>query len=285
MSVWDVATAAPVTTWRFPGRVRRLVFTADGARAYVAADRAIYAWDVAAAKVVAQVALGATAWDVALLDGGRVVASLDDGHQAALWDADTLAPHAGLRPFPDRLRQLVVAGDRLVVTTDADVLIVDAGGGVHGRADQEAGFAAAVAGPRLAIGTPVGEITLRDTADASLIRRWRSAEGVMALAFRPDGALLATASGRRVRMWDPATGRELFATPELPALITQLAWSPDGEQLAAAGGTGVVYLWDLAAPRGPVADRARCVSPWRLDGSGLAIAALDPTWCAGQLAP
>jgi WD40 repeat protein len=258
----------------------------DGRRAYVVAGSTLYAHDAATGAVLAQVALGAPGWDVALLAGDTVVATLDDDHRAMLWDAATLAPRPGVRPFPDQLRDLLVVDDRLVVASSDDVLIVDADGGVHGRASQEATLAVAWSGrDQLAVASSVGDLALRRATDAALIRRWRIDDGVATLASRPDGALRASAGGRRVRLWDPATGRQLVATPELPALMTQLAWSADGRYLAFGGGSGVVYVWDLGGPRGDVAAQARCLTPWRLDGSGLTAADFDPTACRGILTP
>ena len=283
VTIWDRVRAQPLTTWTHPGRARRVVFSRDGRRVYIVAGAALYARDTTTGAILAQTALDAIGWDVALLANETVVATLDDEHHAMLWDAATLTPRPGVRPFPDQLRDLVVVDDRLVVASSDDVFILDVDGQIRGRASQEATLAVAWSGrDQLAVASSVGDLALRRADDASLIRRWRIDDGVAALAYRPDGALLASASGRRVRVWDPTTGRELVATPTLPGLVTQLAWSADGTQLAFGGGSGVVYVWTLAGPRGDVAAQARCLSAWRLDGSGLT-AADDPDACRGLL--
>ena len=283
VTIWDRVRGTPIATWAHPGRARRVVLSRDGRRAYVIAGEVLYARDTATGEILAQAPLGAVGWDLALLANETVIATLDDDHRAMLWDAATLQPRPGVRPFPDQLRELLVIDDRLVIAAPDDVLIIDVDGKVRGRASQEATLAVAWSGrDQFAVASTIGDLVLRRTDDASLVRRWRIGDGIAALAYRPDGMLLASAGGRRVRIWDPATGNELVSTPELPALITQLAWSADGTQLAFGGGSGVVYVWTLAGPRGDVAAQARCLSPWRLDGSGLT-AADAVSACAGVL--
>jgi WD40 repeat protein len=75
---------------------------------------------------------------------------------------------------------------------------------------------------------------------------------VEALAFSEDGQTLATASAdRRVRFWDPETGREqVCMLPKQSGRIRWLAWSPDGRAvglIAITLGTGLEQstLWDL----------------------------------------
>jgi WD40 repeat protein len=68
-----------------------------------------------------------------------------------------------------------------------------------------------------------------------------------ALAFAPDGRLLAVARSRPVALWDLRAGRRRceWATPL--GFVAALAFSPDGRTLAVAGGhEGTVYLWETA---------------------------------------
>jgi WD40 repeat protein len=69
-----------------------------------------------------------------------------------------------------------------------------------------------------------------------------------ALAYRPDGKLIALGSYKEVRLADP-TGKIVGALPGHAEQVRAVAFSPDGILLAAAGGLparkGEVKIWDV----------------------------------------
>jgi WD40 repeat protein len=71
---------------------------------------------------------------------------------------------------------------------------------------------------------------------------------VNALAFSPNGGLLAAAGGdSSVRMWDLQSGELLGTGSERPlGGVLSVAFSPDGKVLAIGGGDGTVRLLDVA---------------------------------------
>jgi tetratricopeptide (TPR) repeat protein len=68
------------------------------------------------------------------------------------------------------------------------------------------------------------------------------------VAFSPDGQRLASASyDQTVRIWDSATGKELFAFKGHPGWLHGVAFSPDGQRLASANQDGTIHLWETSS--------------------------------------
>jgi WD40 repeat protein len=70
---------------------------------------------------------------------------------------------------------------------------------------------------------------------------------VNAVAFSPDGQLLATASSDcTARVWDPVTGRHLRTLTGHNDPVRGVAFSPDGQLLATASDDSTARVWDPA---------------------------------------
>ena len=78
----------------------------------------------------------------------------------------------------------------------------------------------------------------------------RLRHGCVFLAWAPDGKAFASAgSDGSVRVWDPATGKEVRRFREQNIYYNSVAYTPDGKRLVAGGTDGAVHLLDLATGR------------------------------------
>lgn len=107
-------------------------------------------------------------------------------------------------------------------------------------------------------------LAIAGSADPNAIHLWDVATGkeqlrieaapekqaVNCFAFSPDGKRLASATGHfadsNISLWDPAAGKQFKRIAGPPADAVAIAFSPDGQTLAAAGFDNVVRQWDVA---------------------------------------
>ncbi|PYJ59857.1 MAG: hypothetical protein DME24_11585, partial [Verrucomicrobia bacterium] len=105
-------------------------------------------------------------------------------------------------------------------------------------------------GKWLAAGETDGRIRFFDLITQSEKSRFVAhAEGITALAFSPDGTLVASGSGYAdgsVKLWQVPTGEPAGTLLGHNAWIPGLAFAPDGKTLASASSDQTIRLWDVA---------------------------------------
>jgi WD40 repeat protein/DNA-binding SARP family transcriptional activator len=151
-------------------------------------------------------------------DGERVMTGDQQIRAVKIWDATAIGPGewVNLPAAPDS-----VGG--IAFTPDGRGLVASSGDGLVTVWDPETGEELSTLGP---LGSPLDPFR----------------PAVPAIDISPDGAWVATA-GPAARVWDAATGQELF-TPPGRGYIEGVAWHPEGALLATAGDEGIVRIVD-----------------------------------------
>ena len=101
-----------------------------------------------------------------------------------------------------------------------------------------------------------------DAQTGEEIHRWETDGQALAVCFSPDGKTLACGVGepdtyrsrpkrRAVLLWDTATGKEIGKLGDLTTDIRTIAFSPDGDRLAAGAGSTYdeghgIYIWSVS---------------------------------------
>ena len=96
--------------------------------------------------------------------------------------------------------------------------------------------------------TGAWDLTARlwDADTGQHLKTLRHETGVYAVAFSPNGKMLATGGyNGEIRMWDTATGMLQQILIGHTSVIEALAFSPDGNTLASGGEDSTVILWEV----------------------------------------
>jgi WD40 repeat protein len=107
-------------------------------------------------------------------------------------------------------------------------------------------------------------------------------DGVLTIAWSPDGRRLATGSSdRTVRIWDTNSGSELIVLRGHGDWVRGVVWSPDGQRLATASSDRTVRIWDTGSGSELAVLHAHDAEIWGVvwspDGRRLATASRDST--------
>ena len=227
--LWDVARQQQAGALAIPEQVEvcssvdmrlpLLALSADGSLAAAvvssvhderAGARQILVWETASGMLRHQLQANATVNALTLSRDNSLLASGDVDGRLSLW---SLVKGSRLATFPGRLTV-----SSLAFSPDA---------GLTARAEE-----AARAG-RLAVGRVGGDIGIWDLADDQRVALCRgSPDNVFALAFSPDGTMLASGGRQHASVWDSFTGRMLL---EIAGdYHTGIAFDPLGTRLALA---------------------------------------------------
>lgn len=248
--LWDLSTGKARHDLRLGSGAlgwyaRTLAFTPDG-KILVAAGQSddksgIRFWDMGTGKVLGTLpGHGDGLNDAAISPDGSVIATGGYDKFVRRWDVATRKELAAL-PCDNPARRVVFAPGGKTLASGED-----------------------------AIGNEDGLLHLWDAKTGKSLRTMKGhANGVLTLAYAPDGKLLASAGHDKViRLWEPATGAAKGRLAGHADSVYALAFSPDGKTLASGGQGGQLRLWDSAT--------GKAIASVEADNNYVAVIAYSP---------
>jgi RNA polymerase sigma factor (sigma-70 family) len=291
--LWETSTGTKGPLLEDSGQTARLAFSRDG-RTLAAArfDGTFQLWNTATGKKLLKPLSGheGAVFSVASSPDGKTLATCCAGGPVRLWQASTgkeirrWQAHAGpnwiygptsLAYSPDGKTLAAAGWDRTVRLWDAATgKEVGRFSGRHGAPSRWSDLQFSPDGKLVATRDADGAIRLwtsagqeRRTLQKASPPPW-PAGGERALAFSPDGRLLAGSLGPVVRVWEVATGAQVRRLTGAAQLVTALAFSPDGKSLAVAGHSDLLSLWEVATGQEHRLPIGRGKPAVRLDAEG-----------------
>jgi WD40 repeat protein/tetratricopeptide (TPR) repeat protein len=264
VSIREVATGKELRTFQgHAAGVRGLAYSRDGKRlASCGDDHTVRVWEVDTGRTL-DIFKGHTGpvQGLALSPDARLLASAALDHTVRLWQAGTgVESREVARPAEEGIARLALSrdGERLATSGAAGrVEVWDTARGanlltIHPFRALLTGLAFSADGQRLAVGGVGGLLSVRDAATGRELGAPPAADHMTfsALAYSPDGRVLAAAQGQRVRLWDAdamTVLRDAAATYE--AEVTSIAFRPDGRRIAVAGKGQLVTQVEVATGR------------------------------------
>jgi RNA polymerase sigma factor (sigma-70 family) len=255
--LWDLHTGKP---GRVLGKASMhfgvVAFSPDGRLVAADGDRAIHIWDVREGKEVRQIeGLAHRVTTLRFSPDGKTLACGadpmgDTGGEPTLWLLD-VASGKEIRSFARR-----ACVGSLAFSPDGKVL-ASGDGWWSGRSDLG--------------GSAEASVRLWDATTGKELRRYNmsGASAVRALAFSPDGKLIASGgSGEQessVHLWEAVTGRLIRRFEGHHSWVWAVAFAADGLTVASGAGDSTILLWDITGRRIDGKWRGAALTPRELE--------------------
>jgi WD40 repeat protein len=213
--LWDTDKAEVVDTFDTKGPVYAVTFGREGVLAGGTGNGSTWLWNSVTGEQTRLRSRLPTITTMTFSPDGAKLATAGDRGQVELWDAGKGRYIKAWGSHGGHIEVLAFSANGVLATGDRD-----------------------------------GKVALRDTRTGKgrvlpARRHFGGQSGVTALAFSPDGKILADGGPDGiVRLWSTATGKSITSFPGPRGRVGALAFSPEGTVLAVAGPDGTVGLWD-----------------------------------------
>ena len=243
VKLWDVSERQELDAlWGYRTNVTAIAFSPDGKTfASAGTDNTVRLWQVENRNAIATLEGHSDAiFSVAFSPDGKTLASASRDDTVKLWDMETGNQSVTLTGHRKDVKTVAFSPDGSILASSGDdgtiflwnLSLFDISSEIQNPSD---------AAPQPFKPQPSSR-ALPDNA----ITQLDYSSSVYAVAFSPDGKLLASGVGdKTIQLWDTVAQRELTPLTGHEDWVTSCAFSPDGKLLASASADKTVRLWHV----------------------------------------